>query len=105
MNNLEEPEITFVVPAYNTQHTISRTIDSILGQTDDRYRIIIVNDGSTDNTEKICEEYAKKYPQKINYVYQENRGLGGARNHGIQLTDTRYISFLDSDDWLMPDQK
>lgn len=100
---MTEPQITFVVPAYNAQATINRTIESILRQTDDRYKIIIVNDGSTDDTEKICMSYEKQYPQKITYIYQENRGLGGARNKGMQLTKTQFVSFLDSDDWIVPE--
>lgn len=100
--DLAELQITFVVPAYNSQATIDRTIKSILRQTDDRYKIIIINDGSTDNTESICKSYEKQYPQKITYLLQENRGLGGARNRGLELTQTQYVSFLDSDDWIMP---
>lgn len=96
-------KITFVIPAYNVEETIGRTIDSILWQTDDRYQIIIVNDGSTDRTEEICLKYLEENRVKILYVYQENKGLGGARNHGMELTETEYVSFLDSDDWLMPE--
>ncbi|MDE6055536.1 MAG: glycosyltransferase family 2 protein [Lachnospiraceae bacterium] len=96
-------KITFVVPAYNVADTIQRTIDSILNQTDDRYFIVIVNDGSTDNTDEICLTYSKKYPDKITYISQENRGLGGARNRGMDMVKTEYVSFLDSDDWLMPE--
>lgn len=94
--------ISFIVPAYNAEVTLHRTIQSILNQTSDSYRIIIINDGSTDKTEEIGKAYSQKYPGRITYVYQPNRGLGGARNHGIELADTEYISFLDSDDWLMP---
>lgn len=94
--------ITFVVPAFNSQRTISRTINSILCQTASNYRIILINDGSTDNTSNICENYQKKYPKKIKYIQQENKGLGGARNTGLDFACSEYISFLDSDDWLMP---
>lgn len=62
---------------------------------------MIVNDGSDDDTEEICKRYLKE--NKIDYIYQENRGLGGARNRGMDLVDTPYVSFLDSDDWLMPE--
>lgn len=100
---MRQVEITFVVPAYNVENTIERTIESILFQTDEHYKVIIVNDGSTDATEQISQRYAEKYPQKISYIYQNNRGLGGARNHGMELVNTEYVSFLDSDDWLMPE--
>lgn len=71
-------------------------------QTDKRYKLIIVNDGSVDSTEEICKSYLIKHQDKMRYIFQENRGLGGARNRGMQLVDTPYVSFLDSDDWLMP---
>ncbi len=94
--------ITFVVAAYNAQETIARTIESVLNQTDARYKLIIINDGSGDRTEEVCKKYLAGYEDKIRYVFQENRGLGGARNRGMQMVDTQYVSFLDSDDWLMP---
>ncbi len=95
--------ITFVVPVYNAETTLERTIESILHQTDERYKIIIVNDGSTDGTDKICRGYIANGADKITYIKQENRGLGGARNRGMDEVTTEYVSFLDSDDWLMPE--
>lgn len=94
--------ITFVVPAYNAEKTLVRTIESILHQTDSRYYLIIVNDGSIDATEEICRYYQEKHRSQIRCICQENRGLGGARNIGMSLVETPYVSFLDSDDWLMP---
>ena len=91
-----------MVPAYNAERTLARTIESILHQTDDRYKLILVNDGSTDRTDEICRSYLAEKNDKIRYIPQENRGLGGARNAGMRLIDTPYVSFLDSDDWLMP---
>ncbi len=96
-------KITFIIPAYNSQRTISCTINSVLNQTVSNYEIILVNDGSIDGTSQICEKYQKKYPDKIRYIYQENKGLGGARNTGLRLAEGEYVSFLDSDDWLVPD--
>lgn len=96
-------KITFVVPAFNAEATLQRTIDSILHQTDSRYKIVIINDGSTDNTDRIGRKYQKEYPHKVTYCYQQNKGLGGARNQGMTLVETEYVSFLDSDDWLMPE--
>ena len=94
--------ITFIIPAFNSQKTIACAINSVLNQTNSNYQIILVNDGSTDGTPNICERYQKKYPDKIKYISQENRGLGGARNTGLRLAESDYVSFLDSDDWLMP---
>lgn len=95
--------ITFVVPAYRAEATLERTLDSILQQTCPLWKIILINDGSNDRTEEIGKRYSESYPEKVTYIYQENRGLGGARNHGLELVSTDYVSFLDSDDWLMPD--
>lgn len=94
--------ITFIIPAYQAEATLRRTVDSIIRQTSNQWKIILVNDGSTDDTEHICVEYRDRYPNKIRYLCQENGGLGKARNIGIELVDTEYMSFLDSDDWLMP---
>ena len=93
-------KITFVVPAHNAEATLERTLNSILNQTDQRYKIVIINDGSTDGTEDICKRYEKTYLDKVTYRYQESKGPGGARNYGMTLVETEYVSFLDSDDWL-----
>ncbi|MDE7198227.1 MAG: glycosyltransferase family 2 protein [Lachnospiraceae bacterium] len=98
-----EYAITFVIPAYNAEKTLGRTVDSILGQTDGRYRIIIVDDGSVDQTAGIGQKYASRYPDQIRYVCQTNKGQGGARNTGLRMVETAYVSFLASDDWLMTD--
>lgn len=96
-------EITLVIPAYNAERTLARTLDSILRQSDGRWQTLIVDDGSMDGTARIGRTYAEKYPGKIRYFFQENRGPGGAKNTGMRMTETEYVSFLDSDDWLMPD--
>lgn len=95
--------ITFIVPAYNAEHTLERTMNSIIHQSCSQWQAVIVNDGSVDGTERIAKRFAQQYADKISYIYQENRGLGGARNRGMELVWTTYVSFLDSDDWLMPD--
>ena len=98
-----EARITFVIPAYNAEKTLERTLDSILWQTDGRYRVVIVDDGSTDRTGQIGKGYAMRHPDRIRYIYQENKRQGGARNTGLRSVETAYVSFLDSDDWLMPE--
>ena len=94
--------ITFIIPAYQAEDTLRETIDSVLWQTDESWRMILVNDGSTDRTKEICLEYREQLPEKITYLSQSNKGLGCARNAGMALVKTRYMAFLDSDDRLMP---
>ena len=91
--------LSIVVPAYNVQKYLGECLDSILNQTSNNFKIILVNDGSTDNTPELCEEYALKHPESITYVSQDNKGLGAARNTGMKYVDTPFVTFLDSDDW------
>lgn len=88
------PIFSVVVPAYNQAQFLPFTIDSILAQTVKEYEIIVVNDGSTDNT----AEVAASYGDKIRYVYQDNMGLAGVRNTGVHEARGQFVSFLDSDD-------
>ena len=90
--------VTIVIPSYNYGHFIEETIDSILQQRYTNYEIIVIDDGSTDNTREVLQCYG----DRINYIYQENQGLSAARNHGLQLASGEYIIFLDADDFLLP---
>lgn len=101
---MNENLLSIIVPAYNVAEYIDECILSIVHQTDSRVNIIIVNDGSTDSgeTDRHCSLLAKQYPRQITYIKQENKGLGGARNTGLQQVRTKYVTFLDSDDWIMP---
>ena len=93
--------ITFIIPAYNVEKYIGQCLESLVQQTCDKYKVIIVDDGSKDKTADICKQYVKKYPEKFSYIWQKNQGQGAARNNGLrQKIDTIYTSFLDSDDWL-----
>lgn len=95
-------KISVIVPAYNSEKFISETIDCLLSQTLSDIQIIIVNDGSTDGTGAIIDEYASKNPN-ILPIYQENSGVSTARNNGIEHAEGKYIMFLDSDDLLSAD--
>lgn len=96
--------ITFVVPAYNVQKYIGECLNSLLRQTSNNFEVIVVNDGSTDEkTEEICKAYVKRNPEVFHYIYQKNQGLGAARNAGLKLVKSPWVTFLDSDDWLVPD--
>lgn len=101
MNNVSDKLITFVVPVYNVADYVEQCLDSILTQTEKDFKIIIVDDGSTDGkTPEKCKRYAERYKDIIKFISQENKGLGGARNTGMLKVDTDYLMFLDSDDWL-----
>ncbi len=101
--NLEEGFIfSIVIAVYNTEKYVSDAIDSIINQTFnfDKVQIILVDDGSNDNSGKICLDYVSKFPENIFYIYQENSGQANARNNGLNLCKGKYINFLDSDDKL-----
>lgn len=92
-------DLSIVVPAYNCEKYIKRCLDSLLKQEKLNYEIIIVNDGSTDNTLKICKEYELRY-NNIKVLDKANEGQGIARNLGIKNSLGRYITFVDSDDFV-----
>lgn len=96
------PILSVIVPIYNVEKYLSRCIDSILNQSLKNIEIILVNDGSPDNSSKICEKYAKEYTN-IKIVNKENQGLGYARNSGLDVASGEFIAFVDSDDTIHPD--
>lgn len=95
------PLISVIVPVYNTAKYLPRCLDSILAQTYNNLEIIIVDDGSTDNSAKIIKSYAQKDP-RIKSFHQSNSGLSSARNTGIAKSTGAYITFVDSDDSIEP---
>ena len=90
-------DISIIVPIYNAEKYIEKCIDSILNQTKKELEIILINDGSTDNTESIIKTYKDK---RIKYFKNTNHGIGYTRNFGIDKSTGKYIMFLDSDDYL-----
>ena len=93
------PIISIIVPVYNVEEYLQRCIDSILNQSFKNFELILVNDGSTDNSLKICKEYLLNDP-RVKIINKENGGLSSARNAGINIAKGRYIGFVDSDDWI-----
>lgn len=91
--------LSIIVPVYNVETYLSQCITSILNQNMDDYEIILINDGSTDGSGKICDKFANRY-ENIHAIHQENRGLAGARNSGIRLAAGNYLMFIDSDDFI-----
>ena len=94
--------LTFAVPCYNSEAYMSKCIDSLLPGGED-VEIIIVDDGSTDGTAQIADEYAAKYPDICRAIHQENAGHGGAVNTGMTAAKGIYFKVVDSDDWVDPD--
>ena len=94
-----EAKISVIVPIYNVEKYLARCLDSVVGQTFRDIEIICVNDGSTDKSSSIAEQYAKK-DGRISLINQENKGLSAARNVGMRIARGKYISFVDSDDWI-----
>ena len=93
--------VSVIIPTYNRAYVIKKSIDSVLSQTYSDFELIIVDDGSTDNTKDIIEAYKDS---RIKYVYQENSGACAARNNGVLLAKGEYIAFHDSDDTWLPDK-
>ncbi len=92
--------LSVIIPVYNVEKYLKRCLNSVLSQLSEDMEIIIIDDGSTDNSGKICEQYTKKYGSVINVIHQKNGGLSSARNTGIENARGEYLYFLDSDDYI-----
>ena len=93
--------ISIIIPVYNVENYLNRCIDSVLSQTYKNLEIILIDDGSTDSSSKICDFYQEKDRRVIAY-HKRNEGQGIARNYGIDRSKGEYIMFVDSDDWIDP---
>ena len=93
--------ISVIVPVYNVEKYIEKCVESIIAQTYTDLEIILVDDGSTDNSGKLCDLYASK-DERIRVIHKENGGLSDARNVGIEQSTGEYLSFIDSDDYIHP---
>lgn len=94
-------KLSFVIPAYNAAKTVSRCLDSVIAQTDSDWEVVVIDDGSKDNTYEVIQSYAQK-DSRIISLTQENKGPGITRNNAIEHTTGDYIAFLDSDDYIEP---
>lgn len=92
-------KVSVIVPVYNTQDYLIKCLDSLVKQTLEDLEIIMIDDGSTDGSSKIMDQYVEQYPHKIRLIRKENGGQAAARNLGIAISDSDYIGFLDSDDY------
>ena len=103
MNNVTiHPTISVIIPVYNTEKYLRRCLDSIVAQTCENFECILVDDGSTDDSGKICDEYADK-DSRFKAYHNENGGPSKERNFGLEHSKGEYVLFIDSDDWLEKD--
>lgn len=93
-------KLSVIIPVYNAEKTLRKCIESVLKQKDEDLEIILINDGSTDASDKIIQEYKEKNPKIISYYKKKNTGVADTRNYGIKKTKGTYILFLDADDYL-----
>ena len=96
------PKISVIIPVYNTEKYLKRCIESVLVQTFKEYEVILINDGSTDKSRDICNEYANNF-ENIKVINKLNGGPSDTRNVGIKNSNCEYIYFLDSDDYIIPE--
>ncbi|MEG1597214.1 MAG: glycosyltransferase family 2 protein [Bacilli bacterium] len=93
-------KISVIVPVYNVEKYIDKCLNSLVHQTIDNYEIIVINDGTKDNSVEIINKYIRNYPKLIRFFDKKNEGLSKTRNLGIKYAKGEYISFIDSDDWI-----
>lgn len=93
-------KVSVIIPVYNVENYLRKCLDSLVNQTLKDIEIIVVNDGTTDNSQEIIDEYVKKYPKKVVSIIQENGGQGAARNTGLLHAKGEYIGYVDSDDYV-----
>lgn len=95
------PEISVIVPVYKVEKYLAKCVESLLAQTYKKMKIVLVDDGSPDSCPEICDRFAAQY-ENVRALHKENGGLGDARNFGVRNTDSEWIVFVDSDDYVEP---
>lgn len=99
----DQPIITFIIPAYNMADHLDTCLDSLLSQHDDDLEILVVDDGSTDDTARVVEGYHAHHPRTVHLIRQKNKGHGGAVNTGLSQAHGLYVKVVDADDWVDAD--
>lgn len=97
--SLKQPKYSIIVPIYNSEKYIGRCIESVQKQTEQDWELLLINDGSSDNSESICTSFQSQ-DTRIKYFYQKNSGVSSARNRGLLEAQGEWITFIDSDDWI-----
>lgn len=100
--SIQSPKISIIIPVYKVEQYLPKCVDSILAQTYQDWELLLIDDGSPDNSGKICDEYAQK-DKRIRVFHKENGGVSSARNLGLDYAEGKYIWFVDSDDWIEND--
>ncbi|OUC51702.1 hypothetical protein B7939_04335 [Eggerthia catenaformis] len=93
-------KMSIIIPCYNEENFIRKCLESVVNQTLNDLEVIVVDDGSTDSTPSICDEFKSNYPIKVRVIHQANTGQGLARNAGLSIAKGEYIGFVDADDWV-----
>lgn len=96
------PKASVIVPVYNVKDYLKKCVDSILAQTEADFELLLIDDGSTDESGALCDTLAQS-DERIRVIHQENRGLGGARNSGSKAAVGDWLLYVDSDDWIEPE--
>ena len=99
---MENKCVSIIIPVYNTKKYLSQCVDSVLAQTYSNLQVILVDDGSTDGSDTLCDDYKIK-DSRVDVIHKKNEGLGLTRNKGLELANGEYVTFLDSDDWIDKD--
>ena len=105
-NNGKNPLVSIISPCFNGEYFVSRFLNSILQQSYDNIEVIIIDDGSTDNTANVINSYKDKFSERnftLNYIYQEHAGQSAAINQGLKIFNGDYMTWFDSDDFMTPD--
>ena len=92
------PKVSVIIPTYNNAQFLPETLDCVLNQTIKDVEVLVIDDGSTDNTKDVMAQYTDQYPDQVKYVVQKNQGPAAARNNGIKQATGDYVAFVDSDD-------
>ena len=99
MSGMSNPQISVIIPTFNRVRLVVQAIDSVLKQSFHDFEIVVIDDGSSDDTGAVIQQYTDP---RVRYIYQENTGLAGARNAGIRAARGQYVAFLDADDLFLP---
>lgn len=99
---MNKPLVSIIIPVYNVEKYLKKCVDSILSQSFTKFELILVDDGSTDNSPQICDEYTSK-DNRVHVLHKKNGGVSAARNDGLDVAQGEYVSFIDSDDWVEED--